>query len=156
MKHLLNLPLVSLPSPFRRKKRSLVPWTVFSTTQSLFIIVQRCISFATRLCESTARGGESRVGSDFTISNKICYLIIGAWKKNRVLACALQCVVNISTISVRAWRTCIREFHSRNPLTFDFPLCASHLFCRNRRWPTHPTRVTALMFYHLRSKTNGR
>lgn len=54
-------------------------------------------------------------------------------KNNRVLACALQCLVHISTMSVRAWRTCIHEFHSPEPLTFDFLLCAPHLFCRNRR-----------------------
>lgn len=113
MKHLLNPALVSSPSPFRRKKRSLVPWTVFSTTQSLFIIVQRCISFATRLCESTARGGESIVGSGFTISNKIRYSIIGAWKK-KTRAC-LCIAVRCRYFHYKCPR--IEDMHPRVPLT---------------------------------------
>lgn len=146
----MTTPLISfVPSLF-----SLIALQSFDFDSIDSISIQRWISFATRLCESTAGGKVEAAVLSYPIIY-ICYSTISAWKKNRVLACALRCVVNMYFhyiyISIRAWRTCIRDFHLRKPLTFDFLLCASHLFCWNHRWPTRPTLGIALISYHLRN-----
>lgn len=79
--------------------------------------------------------GKSR-GSGFIISNKYTYVIRQSVREKKTACLLVHCgalSICISTIyiyiSIRAWRTCIRDFHLRKPLTFDFLLCASHLFC---------------------------